>query len=246
MGALPGGRVLTDAWFDVDAYRSSAHRRAVVWRPDTTVLVLGSTQAAPAGEPPDGETGAGETGAGETGAGETGAVPVLRRRSGGGAVLVVPGDTVWVDLWLPRGDPLWEDDVVGAAGWAGCWWAAGLGAVLGVALGVHHGPSESRPWAAAVCFAGVGPGEVLVGGRKVVGLAQWRSREGALFQGCCYRRWDPAALTRLLGIDDARGEVRRAAVGLDELAGGTAPGEEAIVAALVGALPPGLSWEVTS
>lgn len=224
MGALPGGGFLTDGWFDVDAYRSAGERRAVVWRPDRTVLVLGSTQRVRPTDP--------------------GGTPVVRRRSGGGAVLVVPGETVWVDVWVPRGDPLWDDDVVRATGWAGRWWAAGIAAAVGADLEVHLGPSEPRPWSDLVCFAGVGPGEVLARGRKLVGLAQWRSREGALFQGCCYRRWDPAPLLRLLGVDDPGGEVRRAAAGLDELAGGVPPEGDEVVTALLQALPPGPRWEV--
>src|SRR5947207_41753 len=38
-------------------------------------------------------------------------VDVVRRRSGGGAVLLVPGDVVWADVTIPAGDPLWETDV---------------------------------------------------------------------------------------------------------------------------------------
>ncbi|HMK10933.1 MAG TPA: hypothetical protein VK461_05105, partial [Acidimicrobiales bacterium] len=32
---------------------------------------------------------------------------VCQRRSGGGAVLVRPGEVLWVDVIVPRGDPLW-------------------------------------------------------------------------------------------------------------------------------------------
>ena len=49
-----------------------------------------------------------------------------------------------------------------------------------------------------VCFAGRGPGEVFVGRRKVVGLSQWRARQGALFSSCAYLRWDAAVLAGLL------------------------------------------------
>jgi lipoate---protein ligase len=44
-------------------------------------------------------------------------VEVARRRSGGGAVLLQPGAQVWVDVEVPRDDPLWDDDVGRA-----CWW----------------------------------------------------------------------------------------------------------------------------
>ena len=42
-------------------------------------------------------------------------VEVVRRRSGGGAVLLLPGEFVWLDLVIPAGDPLWLDDVGQAA-----------------------------------------------------------------------------------------------------------------------------------
>ena len=74
-----------------------------------------------------------------------------------------------------------------------------------------------------VCFAGRGPGEVFHGARKVVGLSQWRAREGALFSSCAYLRWDPAPLLALIdrGRAGAREELSRGltpvAVGLAEL-----------------------------
>ena len=34
-------------------------------------------------------------------------VDVVRRRSGGGAVLLIPDEYVWLDLVIPVGDPLW-------------------------------------------------------------------------------------------------------------------------------------------
>ncbi|MEQ1787177.1 MAG: hypothetical protein ABL966_09005, partial [Acidimicrobiales bacterium] len=63
-------------------------------------------------------------------------IDVVRRRSGGGAVLVVPGDVLWVDLVLPAGDPLWEADVGRAFGWVGEAWVAAL-AELGVTAAAH-------------------------------------------------------------------------------------------------------------
>src|SRR5438552_1888677 len=51
-------------------------------------------------------------------------VDVVRRRSGGGAVLVVPGQMVWADVTVPAGDPLWETDVSRAFWWLGDVWAA--------------------------------------------------------------------------------------------------------------------------
>jgi hypothetical protein len=73
-----------------------------------------------------------------------------------------------------------------------------------------------------VCFAGRGPGEVFHGLAKVVGLSQWRAREGTLFSSCAYLRWDPVPLVALVDFEDegrallAR-DVAPLAVGLAEL-----------------------------
>jgi hypothetical protein len=73
-----------------------------------------------------------------------------------------------------------------------------------------------------VCFAGRGPGEVFHGDAKVVGLSQWRAREGALFSSCAYLRWDPTPLLALVDVGEgARAELARdlapLAAGLAEL-----------------------------
>jgi lipoate-protein ligase A len=126
-------------------------------------------------------------------------VEVVRRRSGGGAVLLRPGETVWVDVLVPAGDPLREDDVARSFWWLGSAWAAALG---GGSLSVHQGPMVRTRWSSDVCFAGVGPGEVLdgAGGGKVVGMASRRTRLGALFQCAVPLAWDAAAYVRLLGL----------------------------------------------
>ena len=125
----------------------------------SAVFVLGSTQPDP---PPS-------------------AWPVVRRRSGGGGVLLVPGQVLWVDLLVPRADPWWSDDVGRAAHPIGELWAVAL-ARLGLDAEVHRGPMGASAWSPVLCFAGLGPGEVTVGGRKVVGVAQRRTRAGACFQ----------------------------------------------------------------
>jgi hypothetical protein len=125
-------------------------------------------------------------------------------------VLVEPGNTVWVDVVVPAGDPLWDHDVGRAARWVGRAWQATL-ADLGIgATDVHDGPLACGPLGRLVCFGTVGAGEVTIIGkpggtaavRKVVGISQRRTRAAARFQCAAYTSWDPAALARLLRLDD--------------------------------------------
>ena len=109
-------------------------------------------------------------------------VAVARRRSGGGAVYLDPGRHVWVDLLVPRGDRLWDDDVVRAAIWAGELWGAVAASLVGEPASVHRGGSAGGRWGRLICFAGLGPAEVTVGGRKVVGISQRRSRDWTRIQ----------------------------------------------------------------
>ena len=126
-------------------------------------------------------------------------VPVVRRRSGGGAVLVRPGEVLWVDVLLPHEDPLWEDDVGRSFHWLGQAWVDALGR-LGIDASWHNGPMVCTPWCREVCFAGIGAGEVTVDGRKVVGMSQRRTRAGALFQCAALLKWDPEEMARLLDL----------------------------------------------
>jgi lipoate-protein ligase A len=128
-------------------------------------------------------------------------VDVVRRRSGGGAVLVEPALLLWVDVLLPAGDPLWDHDVGRAFHWVGDTWAAAL-ADQGRTVAVHRGGLQRSRWSDLVCFAGLGPGEVTDAvGTKVVGISQRRTRAGARFQcAALLAPWDPQPLLRLLAL----------------------------------------------
>ena len=144
-------------------------------------------------------------------------VDVVRRHSGGGAVLLRPGEVVWVDVLVPAGDQLWSDDVARAFAWLGTVWADAL-ADVGLDASLHAGPTVATSWSDLVCFAGLGPGEVTVDGAKVVGMSQRRRRGGALFQCAALLAWEPADLLALLALDDGRRrqaaqELRRVAAG---------------------------------
>lgn len=169
-------------------------------------------------------------------------VQVARRRSGGGAVLVVPGQVVWADVAVPAGDPLWEADVGRASWWLGQVWAEALASLgLGTPV-VHRGAPVGTSWSRTICFAGLGPGEVTVGGGKVVGLCQRRTRSGAVFHCAALVRLDAAALVGVLALDAddrrrASAALEAGATGLEELGPPPPPSVEAVESALVAHLP---------
>ena len=174
-------------------------------------------------------------------------ISVARRRSGGGAVLVTEDDPVWVDVWIPSGDPLWHADVARAFDWIGSAWASALGRTGLEGLSSHReGSVACTRWSQLVCFGGVGTGEVVAGdGRKIVGLAQRRNRHGAWFHGACVLRWDPAPLVDILDLPEAeRSEATAALAGavagvadLAEEAGGSGPDASTVANWLIAALP---------
>lgn len=176
------------------------HRTVRVLFPNDRAVVLGSTQ--PASDI-------------DAGAAAAAGTAILRRRSGGGAVLVGPGLLLWVDVFVPAGDPLWCDDVGQAFWWLGDVWAAALRAVGQPDAQVWRGALVGTPWSRRICFAGLGPGEVTIGDAKVVGLSQRRTRAGAQFQCAVGLRWDPFELLSLLTVDPeirTRGAVELAGV----------------------------------
>lgn len=197
---------------DVEPFRELPDRHAVARLVDRPTLVLGSTQL---DEVVDADRAA-----------EMG-VDLVRRRSGGGVVLLLPGDHLWIDAWVPTGDPLWDADVSRAAGWVGAWWRAALGGLHVGTCAVHEGRASPGTHGALVCFAGRGPGEVFHDGRKVVGVSQWRSREGALFRTCAYIHWKSRLLIELLDVGHTirkslADELPHVAIGLGDLDPGVA------------------------
>jgi lipoate---protein ligase len=198
--------------FDVESFRQEPRRLAQQREATRSTVVLGSTQAM---DLLDGER-----------VHQSG-VEVLRRRGGGGTVLLQSGDHLWIDAWVPRDDPLWNVDVSAAAAWVAAWWIAALEGLGLHDFEAHAGRAAPGAWGELVCFAGRGPGEVFHHGRKVMGLSQWRSREGALFSTCAYTHWDPEPLIELMQVDDtARAglvqDLPLTGIGVSELEGGPA------------------------
>ena len=176
---------------------------------DQPLLVLGSTQPDDVVHDADG-------------------VPVTRRRSGGGAVLLEPGRVVWVDVAVPAAHRLWDGDVGRAFHWLGAVWTDAIGA----RARWHNGPLVRGPFSDLVCFAGLGPGEVTIDGRKVVGMSQRRTRAGALFQCAALVDWEPSRLAAMLDVGVA--PLADIAVGLTPMT--VADVETAFLAALADAL----------
>jgi lipoate---protein ligase len=114
-------------------------------------------------------------------------VDIARRRSGGGAVILRPGEMLWIDLIVPSGWGDMPDDVRGSMMWVGERWKTALTSLVGGLQGgeivVHDGGMVATDWSDLMCFAGLGPGEVLLAGNKLVGLSQRRTRHGSRFQG---------------------------------------------------------------
>ena len=147
---------------------TSASRLARMYTVEGPALVLGSTQKA---DEADARRAA------------SSGVEVLRRRSGGGAVLLQPGRQVWADFFVAATDPLWHDDVTLATGWVGRLWASVCRA--SPAPGARSTPAASSPtdgggWCAS---------QEWVRARCSWAVARlWESANGAAGIGCGYRR----------------------------------------------------------
>lgn len=146
---------------------------------------------------------------------------VVRRRSGGGVVILQPEDHAWVDVTVPRGHQLWLDDVERATWWLGEAWCRTLAATDGEAVwAVHRERLTASGVDRSVCFAALGPGEVTRGGRKVVGISQRRTKDAARFQCVIFRTIDlplhahllrdplPASLESAVGVGEQVSTVR--------------------------------------
>ena len=165
---------------DVEAVRSLGVPAVGVLRGTVATVVLGSTQRTTDLDPR---------------ALDRDGVVLRRRRGGGGAVLLRPDDC-WVELWLPATSEVERGDVRSTAYRVGAWWAAALGE-HGVDVAMHVGGVRDPAEGAVACFAGLGPGELTADGRKLVGLSQWRARQGALVSSVISAR-PPADLAAYL------------------------------------------------
>jgi lipoate---protein ligase len=161
VGAIPSTRfVSVEELYDYDELRQLDAPTLFIAQVNSATLVLGGNQSSDVVD-----------------VSRTPAMVVRRRRGGGGLVLLRPDD-LWIDWWIPQGDPRWSDDVRVSSIQVGSWWADALRERSSDEVYVHGGALEGDPTFRVVCFAGRGPGEVFVNKRKAVGLTQWRVREG--------------------------------------------------------------------
>ena len=125
---------------------------------------------------------------------------MVRRRSGGGMVYLLPGKQMWLDVVIPKDDPLWIDDVGRAAWWLGEVWLAAIKSLATAEkmdVYVHRQDLVRGKYGDRVCFSGAGPGEVMTlddagNPAKIVGISQRRTRDLARFQCTMYLQWEPA------------------------------------------------------
>ncbi|MFK7918305.1 MAG: hypothetical protein AB8G14_09535 [Ilumatobacter sp.] len=157
-----------------------------IWVHDVTrpALVLGSTQRG--------------DGIADVAACERAGVDIVRRRSGGGAVLLVPAQVVWVDVILPAGHLGWSNDIHRPMMWLGERMAAAFAAAGVAGTSVHRGALVQSDHSRLICFDGLGPGELTLDGAKLVGISQRRTRDVARLQCCWYTSYEPGELTALL------------------------------------------------
>jgi lipoate-protein ligase A len=163
VGAVLASRLVSsevEELYDYNVVRSLSEPTMFVVRLGEPTLVLGSSQSVKILD-----------------RNKVGSLALRRRRGGGGLVLLQPDD-LWVDWWIPAADARWSPDVRASSLLVGGWWHEVLTKHVQGDVSTHEGALEGEEAHRVVCFAGRGPGEVFVDGRKAVGLAQWRVREG--------------------------------------------------------------------
>lgn len=116
---------------------------------------------------------------------------------------MAPGAQWWLDWFLPAGDPLLVADLARSFDWLGRRFEAAFASV-GLPGRIERAVSMApTSLSTRCCFAGLGPGELTLNGRKVVGISQRRDRHGAWFHSMVMRRDLSDALVDCLGFAPA-------------------------------------------
>lgn len=135
---------------------------------------------------------------------------LVRRPTGGAALLHPQDDEVTYSIVLSSNHPLYNLDVATSAA------RIAEGIVLAIRrLGLEadvRGLGE--PWSKNFCYINPGSSDVMIGGRKISGSAQRRDWGSLLQHGTLLLRYDHSLFSRVLRIEeDTRGKI----VGLREL-----------------------------
>ncbi len=135
----------------------------------------------------------------------------LRRRITPGGLVYMDASAVCLELALPASHPSSTTDVLRATRWFGTILTDALNA-LGLPGELAAGNSPPGPGLAGqACFGSWVRGEVLLGGHKVFGTAQYRRRGGALFQGVALTGGSHGRIAAVLpGSPETRAEAAAA------------------------------------
>lgn len=159
---------------------------------------------------------------------------LVRRPTGGRAILHT--DELTYSLILPLDDPIVTGDIAESY--------RRISRALAVALALLGAVPDAAPHAASpahsgpVCFETPGQYEITVGGRKLIGSAQARRRDGVLQHGTLPLHGDLARICDVLAYPDeaaraqARTQVRARAITLTEALGGAPVSRDTAAAAL--------------
>lgn len=177
-GVSPGRKLKTESLIR-HAPAGELHAVAPIWRqgvrvvrcvPTSPALVLGSRQSDDIVN---------------SSAVERQGLEVVRRRSGGGAVLVDSNRSIWVDIEVGVEDPRYRAEPMSMMAEVGRWWMEALRSLNCCPPDIwqFEGAMERDAGGDVICFAGRAHGELIVGESKLVGLSQRRTRDGARVQG---------------------------------------------------------------
>ena len=148
---------------------------------------------------------------------ESAGFPIMRRGSGGGAVLVGPW-MLSVTLFIPPEHPVAEQNIIEIFSWFEQLWITVLQQCGVPCKGVDQAiidqskqisEEQQLKWA---CYASLSHGEVVSeDNRKLVGLAQIRKRKGvALVSGLHLQSSDWSALSRVVVDNPEQGQALKA------------------------------------
>ncbi len=135
--------------YDYDALRALPEATMFVVRPSAPTVVLGGSQSLEVLSP-------------------VGPTSGLRRRRGGGGLVLLQPEDVWIDWWIPSSDERWSADVHVMSRRVGGWWGDD---------------------------------------RKVVGVTQWRVREGVFVSTVLHAHSSAPLLRMLRDVPEGLGEA---------------------------------------